>query len=220
MSIRCLKQCIRRLRHRYSDQRDDRLISTCTSPFAQTSVPSRMGLEMTDDPVASTVMDPILRPNTVLRVHSACSRAASGSTGAPRAGWRRAFCTLQNLTLTGRGRLESRSFGLTWHLCLYEGTTQPARRRQRTNSQHGSPTICTTQGCMAGLPSGGGKRGSVPFRAIKSADGIVEGAETVTGSYRTPSGTPGGAVHGPRTVPTASGSARANPRCGKPKGLL
>ena len=68
---------------------------------------------------------------------------------------------------------------------------------------------------MAGLPSGGGKRGSVPFRAIKSADGIVEGAETVTGSYRTPSGTPGGAVHGPRTVPTASGSARANPRHGK-----
>ena len=68
---------------------------------------------------------------------------------------------------------------------------------------------------MAGLPSGGGKRGSVPFRAIKSADGIVEGAETVTGSYRTPSGTPGGAVHGPRTVPTASGSARANPRQGK-----
>ena len=54
-----------------------------------------------------------------------------------------------------------------------------------------------------------------PFRATKSADGIVEGAETVTGSYRTPSGTPGGAVHGPRTVPTASGSARANPRCGK-----
>ena len=70
---------------------------------------------------------------------------------------------------------------------------------------------------MAGLPSGGGKRGSVPFafRAMKSADGIVEGAETVTGSYRTPSGTPGGAVHGPRTVPTASGSARANPRQGK-----
>ena len=172
-------------------------------------------MEITDDPVASTVMDPILRPITALRVQSACSRAASGSTGAPRAGWRRAFCTLQNLTLTGRGRLESRSFGLTWHLCLYEGTTQPARRRQRTNSQHGSPTICTTQGCMAGLPSGGGKRGSVPFRAMKSADGIVEGAETVTGSYRTPSGTPGGAVHGPRTVPTASGSARANPRQGK-----
>ena len=174
-----------------------------------------MGLEITDDPVASAVMNPTIRPTAVIRVHSACSRSASGSTGAPRAGWRRAFGTLQNLTLTGRGRLESRSFALTWHLCLYERTAQPARRRQRTNSQHGSPTICTTQGCMAGLPSGRGKRGSVPFRGMKSADRIVEGAETVTGSYRTPSGTPGGAVHGPRTVPTASGSARANPRVRK-----
>ena len=62
----------------------------------------------------------------------------------------------------------------------------------------------------------GRKKGfPVPFWAMESADGIVEGAETVTGSYRTPSGTPGGAVHGPRTVPTASGSARACPAVGK-----
>ena len=61
---------------------------------------------------------------------------------------------------------------------------------------------------MAGLPSAAAltpffRAKPVPFRLW-----IVEGAETVTGSYRTPSGTTGGAVHGPRTVPTASGRAR------------
>ncbi len=73
---------------------------------------------------------------------------------------------------------------------------------------------------MAGLPSGRGKRGSVPFRGMKSAGRILEGAETVTGSYRTPSGTSGGAVHGSRTVPTASGRGATRPGDGKGLTLL
>ena len=44
---------------------------------------------------------------------------------------------------------------------------------------------------------------SAVFSGIKSADGIVEGAETVTGNYRTTSGTPGGGLQSPRTVMTA-----------------
>ena len=61
---------------------------------------------------------------------------------------------------------------------------------------------------MAGLPSRRKKGVRAPENPCPSAYGIVEGAETVTWSYRTPSGTTGGAVHGPRTVPTASGRAR------------
>ena len=76
------------------------------------------------------------------------------------------------------------------------------------------------QGCMAALhgrtvPSAAAltpffRANPVPFR-LWNCRGR---AKTVTGSYRTPSGTTGGAVHGPRTVPTASGSAREIPGAG------
>ena len=68
---------------------------------------------------------------------------------------------------------------------------------------------------MAGLPSRRKKGVRAPENPCPSAYGIVEGAETVTWSYRTPSGTTGGAVHGSRTVPTASERAREIPGTGK-----
>ena len=63
----------------------------------------------------------------------------------------------------------------------------------------------TTQGTMEGVTGFRGTRGSVPFSGIKSADGIVEGAETVTRNYCMSSGTPVGGAGGRLTVPTASG---------------
>ena len=51
--------------------------------------------------------------------------------------------------------------------------------------------------------TGSVNRASIAFPSIKSADAIVEGAETVTGNYRTTSGTPGDGLQSPRTVPTA-----------------
>ena len=71
----------------------------------------------------------------------------------------------------------------------------------------------TTQGTyLPGRPSGSVNRASIAFPSIKSADAIVEGAETVTGNYRTTSGTPGGGLQSPRTVSTAPTSCGRNPR--------
>ena len=73
----------------------------------------------------------------------------------------------------------------------------------------------TTQGTYHGRPSGSVNRASIAFPSIKSADAIVEGAETVTGNYRTTSGTPGGGLQSPRTVPTAPTSCGSRPGDGK-----
>ena len=75
----------------------------------------------------------------------------------------------------------------------------------------------TTQGTYHGRPSGSVNRASIAFPSIKSADAIVEGAETVTGNYRTTSGTPGGGLQSPRTVPTVPTSCGSRP--GVVKGL-
>ena len=72
----------------------------------------------------------------------------------------------------------------------------------------------TTQGTMVGLPSGSVNRASIAFPSIKSADAIVEGAETVTGNYRTTSGTPGGGLQSPRTVMTVPTSCGRSSRRG------
>ena len=73
----------------------------------------------------------------------------------------------------------------------------------------------TTQGTYHGRPSGSVNRASIAFPSIKSADAIVEGAETVTGNYRTTSGTPGGGLQSPRTVMAVPTSCGRSSRRGK-----
>ena len=48
---------------------------------------------------------------------------------------------------------------------------------------------------------------------------VKRGGQTVPGSYLTPSGATGDGLGGRRTVPTASGRATRNPRCGKRRGI-
>ena len=50
------------------------------------------------------------------------------------------------------------------------------------------------------------------FPGIKSAGGNVKDVPTVPGSYLTPSGGTGDGLGGRRTVPTASGARRDDPR--------
>ena len=52
----------------------------------------------------------------------------------------------------------------------------------------------------------------MPFSVIKSAGGNVKGHQTEPGSYLTPSGGTGDGLGGRRTVPTASGARRDDPR--------
>ena len=75
--------------------------------------------------------------------------------------------------------------------------------------------VQTTQGRIGGPPSGGRDAPGLAFPGIKSAGGNVKDVPTVPGSYLTPSGGTGDGLGGRRTVPTASGARRDDPRGGK-----
>ena len=78
--------------------------------------------------------------------------------------------------------------------------------------------VQTTQGRIGGPPSGGRDAPGLAFPGIKSAGGNVKDVPTVPGSYFTPSGGTGDGLGARRTVPTASGARRDDPRVGS-KGL-
>ena len=78
--------------------------------------------------------------------------------------------------------------------------------------------VQTTQGRIGGPPSGGRDAPGLAFPGINSAGGNVKDVPTVPGSYFTPSGGTGDGLGGHRTVPTASGARRDDPRDGG-KGL-
>ena len=75
--------------------------------------------------------------------------------------------------------------------------------------------VQTIQGSIGGPPSGGRDAPGLAFPGIKSAGGNVKEVPTVPGSYLTPSGGTGDGLGGRRTVPTASGARRDDPRHGK-----
>ena len=75
--------------------------------------------------------------------------------------------------------------------------------------------VQTRKAASRGPPSGGRDAPGLAFPGIKSAGGNVKDVPTVPGSYLTPSGGTGDGLGGRRTVPTASGARRDDPRGGK-----